>query len=71
MKLEVELKEELVETLQETADENLVELQDIAKMALSTYVGGRKTKPPKFNIPYQGLLADITNLAKKYWKGGK
>ena len=60
MKLELELKDELVESLSRIASEWLVDREDIAKLALSSYVISHK-EPRK-----SSLFTELPEILKAF-----
>ena len=72
MKLELELKDELVESLSRIASEWLVDREDVAKLALSCYVVGHlKQKKEPFSLDTIAQLAIQIGNILKIMQGGK
>ena len=72
MKLELEITEELAGGLTHIAEEWMVTIEDVAKLALSSYVGGhlkRQKKPFSLDTIAQ-LAIQIGNILKTT-QGGK
>ena len=73
MKLELELKDELVEGLSRIASECLIDREDVAKLALSSYVLSHKeprksslfTELPPILIALATLLDKLLNKEEK------